>query len=486
MSKLKDDHPRVHDAFEKGFHVIRCSDRYWAGLSSDLIIEQVLMRSLKTSGGLTRGRGMSETQRLIWLLSMPATAEINEAMQEFTEVTFSSSEQHKDTSEARISRDLKDTNSLLSFFQVRDPFSDDCSVCNIATGVTAIDTVNADVAKEVGNKILEKMTGQYCKDFLFKRANQAITLDAKKHPKETDGDIHVGPQLLFQRLIAVKSHTTEDTSKLFSYELCSVPASLFETNGSLRKANKPVLASTIRKMVDTEIEIPSQPVRYVLDGGSLLQRISWKRGASYASIIDSYVAYVKRKYTKAFIVFDGYTAGPSPKDMTHQRRVGLSSGTTVKFEENMLLTIRKETFLANKENKQRFINMLAAKLKAEGCDVYHADADADLLIVQKGIEASVEEETAVIGEDTDLLILLIYHANKESKKIYFYSESKQNARVFQNDIANSEEIASAGEHALVCLYKGKEGEGLDALHYNTFCDKAISGKSVISPQMKGK
>ena len=149
------------------------------------------------------------------------------------------------------------------------------------------------------------MTGLYCKDFVFKRESQAITLDAKKHPKETDGDIHVGPQLLFQRLIAVKSHATEDTSKLFSYELCSVPASLFERNGSLRKANKPVLASTIRKMVDTEIEIPSQPVRYVLDGGSLLQRIPWKRGSSYASIIDSYVAYVKRKFTKAFIVFDG-------------------------------------------------------------------------------------------------------------------------------------------------------------------------------------
>ena len=226
-------------------------------------------------------------------------------MQEFTEDTFSSSEQHKDTSEARISRDMKDTKSLLSFFQVRDPFSDDFSLRNIATGVTAIDTVNADVAKEVENKILEEMTGQYCKDFVFKRESQAITLDAKKHPKETDGDIHVGPQLLFQRLIAIKSHATEDTSKLFSYELCSVPASLFETNGSLRKANKPVLASNIRKMVDTEIEIQLQPVRYVLDGGSLLQRIPWKRGSSYASIIDSYVAYVKRKYTKAFIVFNG-------------------------------------------------------------------------------------------------------------------------------------------------------------------------------------
>ena len=192
----------------------------------------------------------------------------------------------------------------------------------------------------------------------------------------------------------------------------------------------------------------------------------------------------------------------------------------------MLLTLRKEIFHANKENKQRFINMLAAKLKAEGCDVYHADAD--LHIVQKRIEASLEAETAVIGEDTDLLVLPIYLANNESKKIYFYSEHKQNASsvtvwdiklckeslgidicnnilfllailgcdttsslygigkglslkifkqnenlrrqaaVFQNDLATSEEIASAGEQALVCLYKGKEGEGLDALRYNIF------------------
>ena len=35
-----------------GFRVIR-SDRYWAGISSDMLIEQTLMRSLKTSGGLT-------------------------------------------------------------------------------------------------------------------------------------------------------------------------------------------------------------------------------------------------------------------------------------------------------------------------------------------------------------------------------------------------------------------------------------------------
>lgn len=55
MFKLQVEHPDVYQRFGEGFHVVRWSDRLWAGLSVDLIIEQVLVRSMKTSGGLTRG-----------------------------------------------------------------------------------------------------------------------------------------------------------------------------------------------------------------------------------------------------------------------------------------------------------------------------------------------------------------------------------------------------------------------------------------------
>ncbi len=65
-------------------HVVRRSDQYWAGLSTDLIIEQVLMRSVKTTGGLTHDRGMTENQRLVLLLSMLSFAEVNNPMQELT------------------------------------------------------------------------------------------------------------------------------------------------------------------------------------------------------------------------------------------------------------------------------------------------------------------------------------------------------------------------------------------------------------------
>ena len=62
MSNLQETYPYVYDKFQEEYHVARRSERFWTGLSTDLAIEQVLMRSLKTTGGLTRGRGMTDLQ----------------------------------------------------------------------------------------------------------------------------------------------------------------------------------------------------------------------------------------------------------------------------------------------------------------------------------------------------------------------------------------------------------------------------------------
>ena len=52
MLQLPETNPDVYEAFMAGYHVIRRSDRYWAGLSSDLVNEHVLMRSIKSTGVL--------------------------------------------------------------------------------------------------------------------------------------------------------------------------------------------------------------------------------------------------------------------------------------------------------------------------------------------------------------------------------------------------------------------------------------------------
>lgn len=52
--------------------------------------------------------------------------------------------------------------------------------------------------------------------------------------------------------------------------------------------------------------------------------------------------------------------------------------------------------------------------RKHGCTVYHADGDADVDIVRAAVSSSRNATTTVIGEDTDLLILLLYHASVQN------------------------------------------------------------------------
>ena len=110
------------------------------------------MRSVKTTGGLTRGRGITGIQRLVWLLSMRFTAEVNSSVQCLTEVRYVTSDQHKESSKLRIERDLKDTKTVLEFLEERSPFSPDTSLRNVMTHITAAKSVNVDRAKEIGHE----------------------------------------------------------------------------------------------------------------------------------------------------------------------------------------------------------------------------------------------------------------------------------------------------------------------------------------------
>ena len=231
MHDLQTKHPEVYKSFQDGLHVVRRSDCYWAGLSTDLAIEQVLMRSIKTSGGLTQGRGMSETQRLVWLMSMPSCAEVNNAMQNLTGVMYHTSEQHKETTKARQERDYKDTNELITFLSQRNPFNPDPSLRSITSGVVAEDNVNADKANELGGKILSSLAGKNVHDHSFRRKDQVVTLGSKTAVRFVEDCIQVDPQLLFQRLSIVASGGRyENPETLFKYEMRSYPPALFDSS----------------------------------------------------------------------------------------------------------------------------------------------------------------------------------------------------------------------------------------------------------------
>ena len=281
MSSLETDHPDVHRKFEAGFHVVRRSNRLWAGLSMDLVIEQVLMRRLKKSG-------MTERQRVIWLFSLPTCAEMNRAMLELAGVSYSTGEQNKDMTKSRQAWDMKDTRTLLLALAERNPFTTDTDLINIMTGVHAERSVNVEKAREVGQSILDSMTGKAGAEYSFTKSNQALTFVAKSSIKVDVEKIQVDPQLLFQRLI-IASQSLDDMSAIFKYELCCYPPSLFDSSLMLPKLQKPALADAIWAKLPSVATGPKGEVQYVLDGGALLHRIPWPRGfLKYREICDMY------------------------------------------------------------------------------------------------------------------------------------------------------------------------------------------------------
>ena len=53
---------------------------------------------------------------------------------------------------------------------------------NIATGVLSVGSVNVYEAKEIGNKIIQKISGSSIEDFTARKKDQCILMTAKSNP----------------------------------------------------------------------------------------------------------------------------------------------------------------------------------------------------------------------------------------------------------------------------------------------------------------
>ena len=107
--------------------------------------------------------------------------------------------------------------------------------------------------------------------------------------------------------------------------------------------------------------------------------------------------------------------------MTHARRKNGRKGVSVSFSASMNLTITKEAFLSDTSNKQRFVTLLGEQLEGSGCQVFHGKGDADVLIVLKALELANTKDTVLIGDDTDLLVLLLSKDMPQSSKNIFFA-----------------------------------------------------------------
>ena len=182
MLELPSSFPDIHEKFtDDGFHTIRRSDRFWGGLWSDFIIEQDMMRSLKSRGGLTCGRGVTETVRLTWIHSMHGAASVHNSMTELTNAKHRTSEQHIELGKSRMKRDKEDSLKLQEWLEVCHPLDrKDASLRNVYTSVTAriTDKINCDDVEKVGKGIHETLDNKAFIQSSLKRKAQITTLES--------------------------------------------------------------------------------------------------------------------------------------------------------------------------------------------------------------------------------------------------------------------------------------------------------------------
>ena len=166
---------------------------------------------------------------------------------------------------------------------------------------------------------------------------------------------------------------------------------------------------------------------YVLDRGSLLQRLPWNKGDLYGAIAESYAEFTVRNYGLATVVFDGYGAGASIKDNTHQRR-GKNLHPVISFTEETEFSGKKEDFLSRDKNKAAMITLISAALIRKGCHVIQSPGDADVDIVKATVERSRHCTTTLVGEDTYLLILLLHYSSTDTENTYFRSDANKQSK----------------------------------------------------------
>ena len=167
---------------------------------------------------------------------------------------------------------------------------------------------------------------------------------------------------------------------------------------------------------------PTGDMQHVLDGGALLHLIIWPRGfPTYRELCLLYCNYVTRKYEQACIVFDSYEE-VNTKYMTQMRISKGKQVATVSFTDEMKCTQTKDDFMSNPENK--FISLLKEYLEYHGAVVLHAKGDADMLIATTVVRYADLKTTIVVGEDTDLIVLLCYYVDLQAHNLFFHTQAK--------------------------------------------------------------
>lgn len=189
----------------KGYFTIRRSDKFWCGTWSDMTIEQSLMKTMKSLGGLTHGRGIKDSVLSKWTLGMVYLHNVCDEIEQFCNVAFPTSEQHAEMTSSRINRDNGDVLKLMDWLCQHSPFPEVKVLMSISTGIMGVEKINCHKSQEVCIDSMSKIVGENFYNVKFKRNDRVKSLGVMNVGVRIDDDIiPINPLLIFQRMCIAK------------------------------------------------------------------------------------------------------------------------------------------------------------------------------------------------------------------------------------------------------------------------------------------
>lgn len=84
----------------------------------------------------------------------------------------------------------------------------------------------------------------------------------------------------------------------------------------------------------------------------------------------------------------------------------------------------------------------STELESNGYKTKQSLGDADVLIVQTAMEYCLYQSVMVIANDTDILVLLMYHMRPENHEVYFGTKAGKKSSTWNiKDLCEAEEMS---------------------------------------------
>lgn len=175
MLKLENSMEKsVFEKFINGFFTIRRSNKFSCGTWSDMVIEQSLMKSMKTEGVVSRGRSTQASVLCKWIYGMHAMNNVCKGIEKLCNVRLDIVDQHVDARDSRIERDNEDVQKLIEWFTSHNPFPQMNQIMAIDSGIVDDDKINCHKAYEIGLIFMRSMIGEQFDNVKLKQSSSSF------------------------------------------------------------------------------------------------------------------------------------------------------------------------------------------------------------------------------------------------------------------------------------------------------------------------